>query len=374
MPALNEVLNKHAKKREAGHLVRRAHVGEEHGVMLARGDARYVSFGGNDYLGLRQDPQVVAAAESALARYGAGAGASRLISGTHPLYALLERRLAESKHAEAALVFGSGYATSLGVIPALVGKGDVIFADKLSHACMLDGALLSGAKLMRFAHNDMVHLRTLLDTHREGYRHALIMSEHVFSMDGDTAPVLELQTLKQRYDAWLMLDDAHGFGVLPSSPVGEVDIWMGTLSKAAGSYGGYVVGSHALREHLLNTARSFVFSTGLPPSVVAASAESVRVMQEESEHRQKLWRNIRYLAELLEMDVPHSAIIPIIMGDEAKALHAQAACMKAGYFVPAIRPPTVPSGRSRLRISVSALHTTEQLEGLVAQLRTLGVA
>ena len=372
MPALNAVLQSEAEKRQQAHLQRHAMLGDEQGVELLRDGTRYISFGGNDYLGLRQHPAVVTAAKQALANYGAGAGASRLVTGTHPLYEALEVRLAEAKQAETALAFGSGYATSIGVIPALVGKGDVIFADKLSHACMLDGAMLSGAKLIRFAHNDMQHLEELLQKHRNEYANALIMTEHVFSMDGDKAPLAELLALKQTHDAWLLVDDAHGLGALPSSPIGEVDVWLGTLSKAAGSYGGYIVGSQLLREHVLNTARSFIFSTGLPPAVVAASAESLRVMEEESQHREALWRNIRQLADGLGVANPQSAIVPLIVGDEEKALNGQTALMGAGYFVPAIRPPTVPPGTARLRISLSALHTEQQIEELLSQLKAVG--
>ena len=372
MPALNAVLQSEAEKRQKAHLQRHATPGDEQGVLLMRSGKRYISFGGNDYLGLRQHPKVLEAAKQALIDYGAGAGASRLVTGSHPLYEILEARLVKSKQAEAALAFGSGYATSVGVIPALVSKGDVIFADKLSHACMLDGAMLSGAKLIRFAHNDMQHLKELLQKHRGEYANALIMTEHVFSMDGDKAPMSELLALKQTHDAWLLVDDAHGLGALPSSPAGEVDVWMGTLSKAAGSYGGYIVGSQLLREHVLNTARSFIFSTGLPPAVVAASAEALRLMDEEPQHRETLWRNIRQLADALGIADPQSAIVPLIVGGEARALSGQTALMEAGFFVPAIRPPTVPPGTARLRVSLSATHTEQQIDGLVAQLKAVG--
>ena len=221
------------------------------GAQVGRGGRRYVSFSCNDYLGLAHDPRVIGAARQALERYGAGAGASRLVTGSHPAYVELEQRLAEIKGAERALVFGSGYLANLGVIPALVGKNDLILADQLSHACTWDGARLSGATLMRFDHNRLEHCQELLKQHRAGFNRCLILTETVFSMEGDRAPVAELSELALEHDAWLMTDDAHGLGIHAADPA---DVQMGTLSKAAGSYGGYVCARSEVIAFLENRA------------------------------------------------------------------------------------------------------------------------
>jgi 8-amino-7-oxononanoate synthase len=325
------------------------------------------SFACNDYLGLRGDARLIAAGQRALAEFGAGAGASRLVTGNHPLYAPLEAKLAAMKGAEAALVFGSGYLTNLGVIPALMNKGDVIFADKLVHACIIDAAQLSGARLIRFAHNDMAHLEKLLKEHREDSTNALIVTDHVFSMDGDVAPLTDIAALGEKYDAWTMADDAHGLGVVDAAT--PLDIWMGTLSKSAGAYGGYVLGSQQLIDYLITAARSFVFSTGLPPAICASALAALEIIEREPERGQRALAQARRVTDALGLPSAQSAIVPIMLGTPERALAASEALKAQGILAVAIRPPTVPPGTARLRLALSAAHTDAQVEALIAALR-----
>lgn len=334
------------------------------GVTVVQEGVEYTSFACNDYLGLSHHPAVVKAAQEALAKWGTGAGASRLITGNHPLYAPLEKQIAKMKGKEAALVFGSGYLANIGIIPTLVGEGDLIVADKLVHACMIDGALLSGATLKRFKHNDLTSAEVFLDEHRGKYERTLILTEHVFSMDGDVAPLAGLAKLAKRYNALLMVDNAHGLGILKSDA--DVDIWMGTLSKAAGAYGGYIATSKKVIDDMVNGARSFIFSTGLPPAVCASALKALEIMEREPERGAralKLARKVNAKAE--------SSIVPVVIGSEEGALRAAEKLKARGILSVAIRPPTVPSGTSRLRLTFSAEHTDEQVDQLIAALKTL---
>lgn len=366
MPVLNDILAerleraaKNAQKRE---LVIQKHDSSQY-VMSA--GTRYLHFSGNDYLGLRTHPLVVRAALGALEAAGAGSGASRLVTGNHPYYAALEEALAQEKHMQSALVFGSGYLANSGTIAALMSVGDLILADKLIHACMLDGARLSGATLKRFAHNDAAHLATLLAEHRGKYANCLILTESVFSMDGDRAPLAGIQALAQAHDAWFMVDDAHGLGFIESIPA---DIISGTLSKALGSYGGYVAGSTVLCDYLINHARSFVFSTGLPPAVIASAHAALKVMQAEPERAQSVLAKASRVSEVLGHGIAQSPIVPYIIGESDAALAASKALAAEGVWIQAIRPPTVPPGTSRLRITITAAHTDEEIERLMKAL------
>lgn len=323
-----------------------------------------VSFASNDYLGLSTHPQVLAA----LAQPSAGAGASRLVAGNHPQYAPLEAQLAMLKGAEAALVFGSGYLANLGTITALVGKGDLVLADKLAHACMIDGAQLSGATLKRFRHNDVAHAQALLEAHRGEFRHVLIITEHIFSMDGDKAPVAALQSLAKAYGAWLMVDDAHGLFEPTNVPV---DIWMGTLSKAAGAYGGYVAACRAVVDYLLTAARPFVFSTGLPPGVCASALAAITIAAQEPARRARPLQLAQRVTQALGLPLAQSAIVPIIMGSSEAALAAAETLQQKGMFVVAIRPPTVPPNTARLRLTFTANHTDAEIDMLIDALREL---
>lgn len=383
MPNLNEHCAKALNALDANSLRRTLRMSAraaDAAVEITYDGRKYTSFACNDYLGLRGDARLISAGQRALAEFGAGAGASRLVTGNHPLYAPLEAKLAAMKGAEAALVFGSGYLTNLGVIPALMNKGDVIFADKLVHACIIDAAQLSGARLMRFAHNDMAHLEKLLKEHREDSTNALIVTDHVFSMDGDVAPLTEIAVLGEKYDAWTMADDAHGLGipiggtraVAPSPARGEgmaIDIWMGTLSKSAGAYGGYVLGSQRLIDFLITSARSFVFSTGLPPAVCASALAALEIMQAEPERGSNALAHARRVTEALGLPLAQSVIVPIVLGTPERALAASDALKAKGMLAVAIRPPTVPPGTARLRLALSAAHTDAQVEALIAALR-----
>jgi 8-amino-7-oxononanoate synthase len=381
MPALDDILEQKLQLLAAKHQ-RRAlvHTFREEGVVVARAGKRLISFSCNDYYGLSQHPKVIEAAVAATQKYGAGAGASRLVTGNHALYEPLEEALAEYCGAEAALVFGSGYLTNLGVIPALVGKNDVILADKFIHACMLDAARLSGATLLRFSHNNVAHLRMLLEANRGEYQHCLILTESVFSMDGDCAPMAEIQAIAGEFDGWVMLDGAHSLwdkrhgmkderiSVHPSS-INPSSIFMGTLSKSLGSYGGYVCGSKVLREYLVNAARSMVFSTGLPPASCTAALAALEILAHDVELQQKPLKHAQYFTQLMGLPLAQSAIVPMVLGENEKALKASAHLAENGFLVAAIRPPTVPENTARLRFTFSALHSQEQIERVAGLLK-----
>jgi 8-amino-7-oxononanoate synthase len=345
---------------------------------------RLINFSSNDYLGLANDPRLRKAATTAINEFGVGAGASRLISGNLSPHLRLESALAKWKGTEAALCFSSGYAAALGTIPALVGKSDVILIDKLCHASLIDGAKLSGAVLRVFPHNHLRKLESHLEWARREHlgKRVLIMTESVFSMDGDRAPLRELVELKKRFGALLMLDEAHAVGVIGSNGRGlaaaenlndDVDVQMGTLSKALGASGGYICGSRTLIEWLINRARSLIYSTAPPPAVVAAALAAVDFLSspEGEQRRLLLWERIRLMQDLLprselakEHSAASSAIFPWIVGDEKAALHLAGALQSEGFLVPAIRYPTVAKGAARLRITVSAGHEAAQIRAL----------
>jgi 8-amino-7-oxononanoate synthase len=324
-----------------------------------------ISFACNDYLGLSHHPRVVAASLEATQRYGVGAGASRLISGNHPLYERLERQLADLKGTEDALVFGSGYLTNVGVIPVLAGAPDLILMDELCHSCLLAGAQLSRATVLTFRHNDLEHLASLLAGKRGAHRHCLVLTDGVFSMDGDLAPLDELARLTDRYDAWLMSDDAHGLGVIgggrgsahASKRSSGVPLQMGTLSKAVGVYGGYLCASRTVCALLRNRARSFVFSTGLPPGTVAAASMALQIIAEDPALVKLPVERARLFTSTLELAPAQSPIVPLLLHSAERALAASLQLRTQGFLVPAIRPPTVPPGTSRLRFAFSATHT-----------------
>ncbi len=325
------------------------------------------NFASNDYLGLARHPHVEAALLEGVKTYGAGSAASRLVCGTLPPHRLLEEKLAAAKQAEAALVFPSGFATSLGVIPAVCGKGDFVLLDKLSHACLIDAARLSGATLRVFPHNDMRKLANLLENIRARHAHAriLVATESVFSMDGDLCPLREIVDLVESHNALLLLDEAHGFGVLGKYGMGlaeqenlqhRIAFQMGTLSKAAGLSGGYVAASRAWIDLLVNRARSFIYTTAPPPSLAHAAVTSLEIIRspEGNELRAKLMANI----SLLRGDSP-TPIVPFVLGSNEAALAAAEKLVASGFLVPAIRFPTVPRGTARLRVSLSSAHPVE---------------
>lgn len=327
----------------------------------------YISFSDNDYLGLSQHPDVKRAAIEAINRYGTGATASRLITGNHPIYAELESKLSQYKQTEAALVFGSGYLTNIGLISSLARKDDLIIADRLAHACILDGAQLSGARLMRFKHNNLLHCKSLLNKHRQNYRHCYLIVDHVYSMDGDVAPIADLRSLAEQFDCTLISDDAHAIGFIkPHHPDESAHIQMGTLSKALGSYGGYVCGDSDVIEHLINHARSLIYSTALPPATVAAASAALDIAMKEPERADKAMAHAKYFCNELKLAEPPSPIVPYIIGDAETALKASEILRTHGFWVNAIRPPTVPEGSSRLRFTFSTLHRHEDVKRLVS--------
>lgn len=339
------------------------------GAVTERAGKTLISFSCNDYLGLSHHAGVIAAAQAAVAEYGAGAGASRLVTGDCLLYAELEKKLAAHHGAEAALVFGSGYLANIGVIPALMQRGDVIFSDRLAHACLLDGARLSGADMFRFAHNDMAHLRELLAAQRGEYPHALIVVDAVYSMDGDCAPMAEILALAEEHDAWVLVDGAHDLHATQAHPA---MVYVGTLSKAFGAYGGYVTGSRAVVDYLSTAARTLIYTTGLPPAVLGAAIAALQIIQEQPELSEIPLRHARNFTAALGLPPAQSQIVPLLVGEEETALNAARALEGAGFLVSAIRPPTVPAGTARLRFSFSAAHTDAQVSALIDAIRAQG--
>jgi len=343
-------------------------------------DGALLNFAANDYLGLARHPALIAAANEATAKCGAGSGASRLVTGTDPAVLALEAELAAWKEKEAALVFSSGFAAALGTIPAVVGKGDTVVLDKLSHASLIDAARLSGATVRTFAHNDVARLEAVLRKVVPESGRTLVVTESIFSMDGDAAPLAEIVAVKEKHGAWLFVDEAHATGLYGATGAGKiaeaglsgrVEIVMGTLSKALGSVGGYIAGSRTLIDWLVNRARSFVYSTAMPPGVIAASHASVRLArgEEGAALRGKLCGRIaRFHAGLAERwkreSLSASAIQPLICGEAAAALAMAAALRERGFLIPAIRYPTVPRGSARLRVTLSAGHSDAEVDAL----------
>jgi 8-amino-7-oxononanoate synthase len=341
-------------------------------IMAERGGRQLISFACNDYLGLSQHARCKEAAVRAIERYGAGAGASRLVTGNNPLYGELEATLARIKGSEAALVFGSGYLANIGIIPTLIGKGDLIVGDELMHSCMHAGARLSGAKTVLFGHNDAADCRARLAAHRAKHPNCLVMTEGVFSMDGDRAPVKALARVAEEFDAWLMTDDAHALGVIGDGRGSafadgekiDVPLQMGTLSKAAGAYGGYLCASAPVIDLIANRARSLFYSTALPPAVLASATEALKMIEVDKDLVARPLAKARLFTERMGLKAAESAIVPIIVGDPQKALRVAGALEDEGFLVIAIRPPTVPKGTSRLRFTFSAAHTDEDIERL----------
>ena len=359
-------------------------IGSAQGPEVQIAGRRLINFSSNDYLGLANDSRLREAAIAAIGEFGVGAGASRLVSGTQSPHLRLESALANWKGTEAALCFSSGYAAALGTIPALVAKNDIILLDKLCHASLIDGAKLSGAILRVFPHNHLGKLENHLEWAQRQHagKRVLILTESVFSMDGDRAPLRGLIELKKHFGALLMLDEAHAVGVIGPNGRGlaaaenldrDVDVQMGTLSKALGTSGGYICGCRSLIDWLINRARSFIYSTAPPSGIAAAALAAVNFLMspEGEELRRLLWERIRLMRELLPSDGSNkkttdaaSAIFPWIVGDEEAAINLASALQREGFFVPAIRYPTVAKGSARLRITVTAAHEEQQIRSL----------
>ncbi len=339
----------------------------------------------NNYLGLAAHPAVKRAAIEATERFGVGAGAARLLSGTLPPHAELEAELARFKGTEAALTFGSGYLANLGLIPALIGSGGLILADRLCHASLIDGCRLSGASLRVYRHNDMAHLQSLL-AKRPAKRDTLIVTDGVFSMDGDLAPLPDLMKLADRYQARLFVDDAHGTGVLGAQGRGTIEHFgledripfhMGTLGKALGTSGAYVAGPAAMITYLVNTARTFLFATAPPPAIAAATVAALQIVRTDQARRARLWENRQYLWSGLtrlgfRLTGSASPILPILVGDAPKTVAMADRLLELGVYAPAIRPPTVPKETSRIRATVTSEHSRAQLDRALAAFEQAG--
>ena len=342
-------------------------------------------FASNDYLGLAGHLDVVAAAVHATQRYGAGAGAARLVSGSLPPHQELDHAIAQFKKTESALTFGSGYLANIGAIPALIGRGGLILADRLCHASLIDGCRLSGADVRIYRHNDVEHVATLLAKRRTG-RRTLIVTDGVFSMDGDLAPLPELGTLAQSYEADLYVDDAHGTGVMGAHGRGTIEHYgmesriphhMGTLGKALGSSGAFIAGQDQSIQYLLHRCRSFMFATAPTPASAAAAVAALRIVQREPERRRRLWDNrdrlctgLRRLGFTLAPTV--TPIVPILIGRAETALRFAEQLLANDVFAPAVRPPTVPADTSRIRVTVTSEHTGAQIEQALAAFECAG--
>jgi 8-amino-7-oxononanoate synthase len=376
MRSLDDFADEKLTGLERTQLRRKPVVTARDGIWAERDGRRLLSFSCNDYLNLSQHPEVIAAAIEATRRFGVGAGASRLVTGNHPLYAELESRLARIKGTAAACVFGSGYLANTGIIPALAGADDLIVVDELSHACIHAGARLSGATVKPYRHADAEDAKAVLAACRGGKTHALIATDGVFSMDGDLAPLAALAELAQRFDAWLLCDDAHGFGVIGggrgsafADGKADVPLQMGTLSKAVGGYGGYLCASQAVIDLMHTRARTFIYSTGLPPPIVAAAIAAIDLIERDPAYAAEPLRKARLFARALNLPESQSAIVPVIIGDTDAALAASKLLRDEGYLVVAIRPPTVPAGTARLRFAFTAQHSDAEIEGLAAIVR-----
>ncbi len=341
-----------------------------------------IDFSSNDYMGLAREACLMEGAVESMKLWGMSATGSRLMSGDLQLHHTLEAELAQFKGTEAALLFGTGYLANIGAITALINRNDVIIADKLVHASIIDGILLSKAKYHRFRHNDTEHLQELLSIHATGGKTVWIVAETLYSMDGDIAPVQALITLKKHYNAHLFLDEAHAIGVFGENSEGivsqkaapNVDVLIGTFGKAFGSFGAFAACSNSVKHQLINHARSFIFSTALPPAIVGANLTALRLIPRLTERRKRLKENMTLLATLLKRELGimahgQSQIVPIIIGENQRCLQVAQDLMKYGFYVKAIRPPTVPKGSARLRISLTALHTNQDIHELVKALK-----
>jgi 8-amino-7-oxononanoate synthase len=375
MPALDTFAAEKLARLDHKHLRRRlVESARADGIWVTRHGRRLLSFSCNDYLNLSQHPAVTEAAIAAIRTYGVGAGASRLVTGNHPLFSALEARLADLKGTDGACVFGSGYLANLGIISTLAGKTDLVLVDEYAHSCIWAGAEASGGTVATFRHNDLDDARNILKTQRAAHRHALIATDGVFSMDGDLAPLPALAKLAEDYDAWLLSDDAHGIGVVGGGrgstfahgAPADVALQMGTLSKAVGGYGGYLCASAPVIDLVKTKAASFVYSTGLPPASVAAAIAAIDYIVANPEYTARPLANARAFTRALNLPEAQSPIVPILIGAAEKALKASQDLEDKGFLVVAIRPPTVPKDTARLRVAFTAAHSEDDIARLAA--------
>ena len=380
------MFEKHLKKLEDQHLLRRLQtIASATGPTVTLDGRDIILLSSNNYLGLATHPTVVDAAIEATRRYGAGSGAARLVCGTLTPHEVLEHTLARFKGTEAALAFTAGYLANISVIPALIGKDGLIFADRLCHASLIDGCRLSGATFRVFHHRDMNHLEQLL-ARRPATKRTLIVTDGLFSMDGDIAPMKEIAQLAEQYGAAVYVDDAHGTGILGRTGRGtlehcevesRVPYHMGILSKAVGSAGGYVVGSATFIAYVVNTCRAFIYTTAPPPASAAAGTAAIQVIEQEPQRRARLWQNRERLAQGFtrlgfRLAASESPILPVIVGDADRAMKFAQTLLAQGVYAPAIRPPTVPPDTSRIRFTITADHTDEQIDRALAAVERVG--
>ena len=352
-------------------------------VEVRRGGKRLISYSCNDYLNLSQHPKLKAAAIEATEKHGAGSGASRLVTGNHPLYAVLEEKLAALKGTDAACVFGSGYLANTGIIPALIGPDDMVCIDELSHACIYAGGRLTAGAVNMFRHNDAGHLAEILKAHRADHPRALIVTDGVFSMDGDLAPLASLSDVAAEHDTWLMTDDAHGIGVVgggrgsgfvnggANGSGGRVPLQMGTLSKAIGAYGGYLCASKPVIDLIRTRCRTLIYSTALPPGTVAAAIAALDLIRDDPEYAALPLKKAKDFTAMLGLADAESPIVPIVLGDTQRTLDASKMLEDDGFLVIAIRPPTVPDGTARLRVTFTAAHDDDDIARLAERIKPL---
>lgn len=374
------------KREEAGLLRRLRPVSSRKNGKIIIERKEYIDFSSNDYLGLSNHPKLIKAGIEAINEFGAGACGSRLLSGDLELHHKLEEETARFKNKEAVLFFNSGYQANTGIISALYGSKDAIFLDRLSHASIIDGVLLSQAKFFRFRHNDSEDLKTLLKKERTRYKNCLIITESVFSMDGDKAPLKELVYLKEKYDCSIFADEAHATGIFGANGSGmveeeglsgKIDFIMGTFSKALGGFGAYLAASKKIRDYLINTCRSFIYSTALPASVAACNLAALDLIKDEPFRRQKLLKSVEIFRDSLKKRgfkvKGESQITPVIIGENIKTAEYAKMLQEKGLWVLPIRPPTVPQGEARLRFSLTYNHSEEVLRGLMNELSAIGI-
>ncbi len=370
------------KEKQQLHLYRKAHISQSPQQPHMQINGRpMLTFCSNDYLGFANHPEVLKAFKQAADKYGVGSGSAHLINGHSIEHQKLEEELAEFTGRDRALLFSTGYMANVGVVNALMERGDMIFSDRLNHASLIDAGLLSKAKMKRYAHNDIAALQKFYS--KDSSENSMILSDGVFSMDGDIAPVQKLSEIAKQQKAWLMIDDAHGFGTLGATGAGlleqenvgqhNVPILMATLGKAIGTAGAFIAGSHELIEYLIQTARTYTYTTAMPPAIAAATRASLKIVQNESERREKLNQHIQQFKkgarELdIELMLSDTAIQPIMVGSTEKAIKISKQLQKNGILVTAIRPPTIPEGTARLRVTFSAAHTTEDVAILLTAL------
>tara|TARA_E500000178_G_scaffold348952_1_gene404967 strand:+ start:1385 stop:2536 length:1152 start_codon:yes stop_codon:yes gene_type:complete len=340
---------------------------------------KLLSFACNDYLSLSTDKRLIEAAQKATVKFGTGSGASRLITGNNPLYNKLESNLREIKKTEACIVFGSGFLANLGVISALANKNDLILIDSLSHSSSFMGAKLTKAKVIKYKHNCIIDLEKKLIKYRKKYHKCMILTEGVFSMDGDISPQEEISYLKNKYNALFILDDAHGLGVLGDGTGSnsifknkiKVDVYVGTLSKSVGSYGGFICGKKSLIDFLVNRCRTQIYTTGLPPAVLAASIRGISIIASSPNLVKKPLENAIYFCNIMGFNKPQSPIVPVIMKEEKNVIEACNLLRKSGFLVGGIRPPTVPQGTARLRLAFNSSHSKLKIKELAKLIKDM---